>query len=248
MFKEHEDYINLENKLKNTEKELEDLEKTLEHSTMESDRLREEVTYHISQNDIMFKEHEKFLIKIENERTNISEEKKYLNYVIASWYNYSQTLLDEIQRKEKVIKHKDEKATRLIEIIRKKNGELKRTKRNLGVSSIDQEKVNYLKEEVVKICEAYQNESNNDTYFKFILYLESVLDDYILKVPFWLSDLKMDDNGKRILLENFITYSKYRFSTENNDDIHFFEYGWSNNFDDFITDYFDSNRGNWGKW
>lgn len=256
---EDEEYINLENRLKNTERQLDDLEKTLEQSAqnleeknIENERLKEEVKHHISQNDIMFKEHQKFLIQIEKERTNISEEKNYLNYVISSWYNYSQTLLDEIQRKEEVIKHKDEKATRLIEIIRKKNAELNRTKQNLKqvVPSITKEKENYLKEEVSKICEQYQNVSNNDTYFKFTLYLESILDEYILNVPNWISNLKLEDNdsAKIILLENFITYSKFRFSTENSDDIHFFEYGWGNNYDDFITDYLTSKRGGWEEW
>ena len=46
------------------------------------------------------------------------------NYTLNGWIHYARSLEQEIKRKEAVIMEKDKKATRLIEIIRKKNSEL----------------------------------------------------------------------------------------------------------------------------
>jgi len=235
----------LKNKLKETNQEILDIKEQLEMKSLENERLKMEVTHHISQNDIMLNAHNKYKLEIDNTATFLLEEKNYSNKIVSLWQQYSQNLLNEIVRKEKVIEHKDEKVTRLVKIIRNKNKSLNKNyinlDNNLESKLMSNNHFIFLEKTVENICKKYMDDNINDSnYYKFEEFMNTIKGEYIQNISSWLINIKMDSFGKLLFVENFLNYAKFRFLKENMDDLYFFEYGWNMDFKEFATDYYNT--------
>ena len=184
-----------------------------------------------------------------------------LNNVAASWYQYSYQLQGEINRKEAVIKKKDNKATRLINIIRDKNRELNEIyqKYNTLSKSLDMirdilnpgEKnkpelnnvfVEYLESilcsleknfrENCAFIETDREEADQINKEKFKTFLYNTYAQYIKQVPPQIASLNLDiDNNKKKVMENFLAYVKY-IDSMTDSQVDYTDQGWNQSLED----------------
>ena len=179
----------------------------------------------------------------------------------AAWYQYSFQLQDEINRKEGVITRKDNKATRLIGIIREKNRELVeiydkystvsksldmiRDILNPGQKNkpeLNKEFIDYLEsvcdnlhknfELNCNFTEKNREKADQINKEKFKTFLYNTYSQYLEQVSPQITSLKLDnDKNKKKVMENFLAYIKYSDSMTDYQ-VDYTDQGWNDNLED----------------